>query len=256
MTTRPLSIAVLAVALAAGTVESGAFGGGLRVAAGLALWLSTGAAWTLGLFPRFRHGSIEAGGLALGLALVIGSMGGLVLQLTPAGLQATSWTILYLVVTLVGCVIALVRTPVRRARHAPRRRQARIGDATWLVLAAAISALAAIVAFRPVPQPAFSELSMVPAVTPGVVRLAVANHQHGLQRYRLDASSSTGAHLEAVFRLRPGEKWHEAFSSGEGLTEARLVRLDRSLPDLRVHLDTRTLWSEPLQASSRPRDGG
>jgi uncharacterized membrane protein len=73
-----------------------------------------GYALTTALFPWGSFRLSERILMTSGLSLVVTVLGGLLLNLTPAGLQASSWAIFLSLVTLAALLAALYRQPARR----------------------------------------------------------------------------------------------------------------------------------------------
>lgn len=82
----------------------------LRLLASLPLlFVLPGYALTAACFPRHEFGWAERAASALALSLISAILGGLLLNLTPWGLQASSWVGLTLALTLGGCAVAAWR---------------------------------------------------------------------------------------------------------------------------------------------------
>src|SRR6266852_7191599 len=81
-----------------------------------------GYALMASVFPRRSLGAVECLVFSLGLSLVIVVLGGLVLNWTPFGLRASSWSLLLGSITLGACAVALARRRGLRTCHAERTR--------------------------------------------------------------------------------------------------------------------------------------
>lgn len=189
------------------------------------------------MFSRRAPSFAERLLLSVGLSLAITVLGGLVLHLTPWGLQKYSWVSLLAGITLSGSALALMRrrgqvptAPVRSAPHFS------LSQGLLLLLAAAVVltaiGLAAVGANR---QPTrFTQLWMLPVAGAARdrVRLGVSNMESVQMTYRLElAIGNTTIDEWQIIRLEPGERWETTVAlpsvlPDTAMIDAKLYRLD------------------------------
>ncbi len=241
MRRRPFDlIAVLVVAAAAlALVLSGSSSPVLRTIFALPLvLLLPGYALTAALFPNRTLSIPECSAFSLGLSLAIAAFGGLLLNWTPWGLQATSWAVLLASVTLGASLIALLR---RRGRPAtdPGWPSARLrlhhvlmfGLAAWVAIAAI--AVARVGALRQ-STPGFTQLWILPTGETGqdAVRVGVYSLESSAKQYRLLILASGRVVREwPMIELEPKGTWETtvvlpAWQSEAGTVEAVLSLID------------------------------
>jgi uncharacterized membrane protein len=234
---------VAAVALAAGAMTTmlwaqpapGGLDGALRIFFALPLVLVLpGYALTAALFPGRSLGLAERALFSLGLSLAVAILGGLALHWAPVGLRASSWAVLLGNVTLLGCLVALVRRVRRPAEPAQAGVVFTQTQAVALGLAAVIACGALLVARDGAlnrRDPGFTQLWVLPAETQAgaAVQLGVANQEAGIVRYRLQLQAGDEV-LSAwpSIVLAPNERWQEvvALPRADREVEAVLYRLD------------------------------
>jgi uncharacterized membrane protein len=105
-----LVVGSLAIVAAAVGAASGDSSNALRAGLGLPFVLFLpGYALSAALLPDGRMGLVERLALSLGLSVAVAAIGGLLLNLVPSGLTASSWRFLLLGVTLVASGYAFWR---------------------------------------------------------------------------------------------------------------------------------------------------
>lgn len=189
---------------------------------------------TQALLPRSLIGLPERIVLSVGVSLAVAALGGLVLNLTPWGLERASWSLL-----LVGvCVFFFIIAVVRRAWEVPHVAIGlRVRDGLLLGLALVIGIAALTIARAPAPSPSiegYTNLWVVPSEsTKPAVGFGVSSSEVSTIEYSLEIKVNGQVVSRAPnFTLRPGEKWEatldvSAAGTGSPRVEADLYRLDR-----------------------------
>ena len=118
-----LIVSGLVLLTAAVSILSGGHSNGLHAALSLPFVLFLpGYAFSAALLPDGRTGLAERLALSIGLSIAIAALGGLLLNVLPAGLTAGSWRLLLLGVTLTAAAFAFLRRNARpRFRTGPAR---------------------------------------------------------------------------------------------------------------------------------------
>lgn len=174
----------------------------------------------------------------LGLSLVIVVLAGLVLNLTPIGLQAGSWAVFLGAITLAASVIALVRRQRQNLPASGRFSAWNIGlslpQGLLLGLAALIVCGAfavSIVGAQQQPYPGFTQLWLVPAsgsTQQHTVNVGLSNMESTTMEYRLVVNVNGKVVREwSAIDLNPNGKWDTTFaipssSAGSAKVEADL----------------------------------
>src|SRR5712692_3295196 len=202
-----------------------------------------GYALMASVFPRRSLGAVECLVFSLGLSLVIVVLGGLVLNLTPFGLRASSWSLLLGSITLGACAVALARRRGLRTCHAERTRsisalfrtchaeRMRSISALFgllrikgvgltfrqgLLLGMAVVIICGAIAISNIgaaqqPFPGFTQLWILPAggANPkNAVRLGVSNMESTAMEYSLAVNvDGKVVKLWPSIDLKPSEKW-------------------------------------------------
>ena len=200
-----------------------------------------GYALTAAVFPKRSLGVPERLVLSLGLSLVIVVLGGLLLNLTPFGLRASSWAVLLCGITLSAGAVALVRGQGQSVFATgwfqfgggglTRRQGLMVGLAAVVVCAAV--AVSSISAARQ-PFPGFTQLWILPAGradAKGAVRLGVSNMEATAMEYSLTVNADGKVvKVWPTIDLKPHQKWEARFvlpqigQAGAARVEARLYR--------------------------------
>lgn len=202
----------------------------------LLMFFVPGYALTAALFPRHLLEFQERLLLSLGMSLAITILGGLLLNLTAGGLRAELWTLWLGGVTLVACLIALLRRPRQPMIARPRLNFAIPLDQGVFIVLVALGVIVAmgIATSSALQQKAtsFTQLWILPidGENSGTVRLGVNNMESVTMRYRLKLED--GGHLLREWQpimLAPGEIWETLvdtpYTADKPLT-ATLYRLD------------------------------
>ena len=210
-------------------------------------------------FSHDALGTAERIALSLGLSLLLGVVGGVVLDWTPWGLRAGSWIVLLGGVTIGACLYALAwphadadgdeggASLVARAEHQSfaGSRARLVRDGVLLALAAGIAAGAAWVATdgAQVRREGFSELWLLPLDdSQRTVQVGLRSEELASTEYtvRLVADGTTVLRSDQV-RLEPGGQWEAtvdvAASETVSEVEALVYRADDpTQPYRRAHL--------------------
>jgi hypothetical protein len=205
-----------------------------------------GYTFVTAVLPEHQFGTAERLLLSLGLSLVIVILGGLLLNLTPYGLQARSWSALLSGLMVCACVVAYLRQRRVRAPLAARP-WVSVAPRTWLLwgLAAAIAAGSIVVSSISAQQQeaakGYAVLWMLPAndgagieaAAQQGVRIGVQSMWPVTMTYSVDVSVSGQAIYgwESI-TLKPGERWEARLSvpSSKGTGRERV--------DAVLHLST------------------
>ena len=202
-----------------------------------------GYALMASVFPRRSLGAVECLVFSLGLSLVIVVLGGLVLNWTPFGLRASSWSLLLGSITLGACAVALARRRGLRTCHAERTRSISALFRTYhaermrsisalygllrikgvgltfrqgLLLGMAVVIICGAIAISNIgaaqqPFPGFTQLWILPAggANPkNAVRLGVSNMESTAMEYSLAVNvDGKVVKLWPSIDLKPSEKW-------------------------------------------------
>jgi hypothetical protein len=216
---RTTGLAVTAAATAAAALVTGLGLPWLRVVAGLPLVLVLpGYALSMFVVPRVpsRLSPVLWRGMwTVGLSLAVAVLGGLLLNLTPAGLTRVSWTILLAVVTLIALgAAAWLRTGTER--------RAGTGRPTWVAAGYPVAALAlagtavglAVVSGGWQHSPAFAQLWLVPAGERAT--LGVRSAYPDAQAFHLVLDSGTRPAGAWDFTLTAGQTWQRTVMAPAG----------------------------------------
>ncbi len=244
---------VLLLTIIGSVVATTSFAGGIiRVMFTLLLVLVLpGYALTEALFAKRSMDLPEKLAFYLGLSLAVGVISGLILNLTPWGLQTGSWVILLDGLTVGAACVAMVRRrDVPAMRQISLRLSFRQGILFGLAVAIAGAALA-VASLGVVRQPtqAFTQFWILPveAANENTVELGISNMETVDVNYRVEILVG-GIVLNAwdPVTLQHGEKWVVEYTlpqkqSETELVEAILYRLDS--PD-KIYRRV-TFWSTP-----------
>lgn len=223
--------------------------GGVAVTLGLLGWAGAGATIALGLplalllpgyalsaatLPGSSLGPVERLLFSAGLSLALAALGGLALNLTPAGLGANSWALLLGGLTLAAAEVALRRTaagPTTPPPAPPYRQIALLGLAALL---AAVSLGMAVVGEARPGAASFTQLWLLPSTdarpeTGRGVRLGIASREATSTDYLLTLTVDGEQVYDAEITLLPGARWEATAIlpddvDGPGRLEAILVR--------------------------------
>jgi Protein of unknown function (DUF1616) len=239
---RNTDLAVTAAVTVAAALVTGLIAGGgpgiawLRVLAGVPLVLVLpGYALTAfglpGRSPRGFSPVLWRGLWTVGLSLAVAVLGGLVLNLTPAGLTRVSWAILLAGVTILAlAVTAWLRTRSLRT-SSPRSSSPRSGRGrrptrpTGVAAGYAVAALAlagaatwlAVASGGWQQTPAFAQLWLVPGTTTtGTATLGVRSAYPDARAFRLVLKNGTRQEGAWDFTLTPGQTWRRTIPAPAG----------------------------------------
>lgn len=214
-----------------------------------------GYALAAALFPGGALSAPERLLFTFGGSLATGVLGGLLLNLTPWGLNPASWTVLLAFVTVAAALTALLRREraVTAVDTGSGERRVSVTPLQGALLAAALLVAAGAVGVARVgadqqPNPPFTQLWLLPAPEEGAaaVRLGVQSMEEGPIDYRLQLKQGNTVVREWTgIHLKPGEKWETTLSlpgsSQSGAVKADLFRVD--LPNVPAPYRSVTLQS-------------
>jgi len=171
--------------------------------------------------------------LSLGVSLVVTILGGLILNLTPWGLQSLSWAVWLGGVTLTACLIALLRRPASLRQPGLLRPRFSAGQLAGLTLAGLVLIATAVVTLRAValasdyaaayPAVEVVQLWAVPQTVDGqhALRIGIANHTTEMATYRLRLQQASRVLEEwPIITLPPGEAWNTRLTLPDDLSTA------------------------------------
>ncbi|HEX5415762.1 MAG TPA: DUF1616 domain-containing protein [Chloroflexota bacterium] len=220
-------LAAVALACAAGSLIAPL--GAVRIvfAVPLALFLPGYALTAAAFGPRQPSWSRRLP-LALGVSLACLALGGLLLNYTPGGIQGLPWTILLVVIVLLGCAVAARRrgtsggTPgsVPRSRPSP---------ATAILAAGSLAMAVAAVALAhrtPRAEHAFGYTQLwiaPPKPTDISARIGVTSQQQQTRAYRLVVEvEGRPTPVERSFELAPSQSHLVTIRSGRAASPVRV----------------------------------
>jgi hypothetical protein len=173
-----------------------------------------GYAITAALFPPRSLGVLERLLFSLGLSVSVTALTGLALNLTPWGLQASTWAIALAAIVLLASVIAWRRRQNTAIAAAPidTQFQLRFRDGLFLGLAILVTGAAIGLTRLPVAPngvAGYTSLWIIPA-NPGTndIRLGLNSSELAATRYRLQVSAGDQV-VQAwpELSLKPGGTW-------------------------------------------------
>ncbi|HZU69414.1 MAG TPA: DUF1616 domain-containing protein [Ktedonobacteraceae bacterium] len=201
-----------------------------------------GYALTSALFSQKTLNAIERLVLSLGLSLVCAIVCGLLLNLTPFGLQADSWAVLSGSITLVACAIALIQRfqgGLRADESAPRGLAFTFGQGLLLGLAALIlcgGVVVSTIGAQQQPRPGFTQLWILPGSgvsAKSAVRIGMRNMEQTAMQYRLVVNEDGKIVKQwPLITLASGQNWQvtlalpQAQHTDTSTVEAMLYRVD------------------------------
>ena len=218
----------------------------LRVALGIALALFLpGYAMSQALFPARRLALSETVLLSVGLSFAISILGGLILNLTPLGMNTNSWAILLGGTTLVACLAAsyargqLSEDWIAYENAGKPAPALRLLARQWPVLLSALALTVAAVVFArseanndPVPIVQLWMLRDTTAKTP-TIRIGINNANSQSTGYKLRLQLKSGKVLQdwPTITVPPATGWETHLELGKQAPtdeplEALLYRLD------------------------------
>lgn len=199
------------------------------------------------LFPRHTFGVFEFFLFSLGVSLIMVILSGLVLNATPFGLRASSWSILLAIITLAACTAAFIR---RRRQNItvsgwPVRGKLGLLAHQWMLLSLFTllvcgTIVASIIGALQQAHPGFTQLWMLPVDGTGLehtVQLGVSNKESMALDYSLDVSvNGKVVQKWPSIYLRSNEQWETTLTlpritqathtTGASRIEAMLYRAD------------------------------
>ncbi len=212
----------------------------LRVVIGLLLVLILpGAALTAAIFSGHTLRIEKRILYTIGLSLSTTILSGLILNLTPLGLQDVTWVAILSAVTLIATAVALFRARERLAsKTRPTWPPVRLGlrEVGLFGLGGAVILLAIGLARMPASEQGlqgYSTLYLVPSNdgNPNDVRVGVSSDEFAATTFQLQLKiNGKVVHEWNGLALKPGENWDAVLQlpnqPGTGRVEAVLYRLD------------------------------
>lgn len=201
-----------------------------------------GYALTALLFSRQTSNIVERIVFSLGISLILVILSGLVLNLTPSGLQPDTWAALSGAITLAASIVTLLRQQTQSA-PASQSARSRYGFTfrQGLLLALAVIILGGALAISIIgaerqPYPGFTQLWILPAQganTKNAVLLGVRNMEKTAMGYRLVVNMGSKEIKQwPSLDLQSGENWEATLAIPQTqhaeptMIEAILYRLD------------------------------
>ena len=188
------------------------------------------------------------------MALVVGT--GLLLNLTPPGLDPGVWSGALAAITVAGAVAGMIRrnwnrdsTEIRSGGSGEAESWGRPRPAEIVQILAAVAIVAALLASAravgSLPQSEFTQLWLLEAGAPAAVEVGVLNQEAETVAYSLVLSNGGEVLQRAEFSVSPGSTWEQTIPLGSvqsGEIRADLFRL----PDQSTPYRSTTLWlAEP-----------
>jgi len=197
-----------------------------------------GYALVRAVFTRREIGITERLLFSVGLSLALTILGGVLLNLTPWGLQPVSWAVWLWSLTAAACLAALLLRRPALAVDAASHRWLGVGQRIPQLITAAVLLGAAVVMVR-LPTPfygfeGYTSLSMVPVdgQNRGAVRVEIDSAEFQPAAYRLAIDINGRVVQEwTKIELEPGEQWNNIVSlptppTDEETVNAVLYRVD------------------------------
>jgi uncharacterized membrane protein len=178
-----------------------------------------GYALSVALLGRNRVSSAERFLWSVGLSLALAIVGGVLLSLTPWGLQTTTWVILLLAITGIAGGFALLRRyePLATSLQVPRLRIS-VGDIAFIEFA--LIALVAAIQIARIPAPAasvngYTSLWVLPGdTTTHIVQFGFTSQETQRVNYELVVQvNGKPAQTFPNITLQPGDKWENSFDA-------------------------------------------
>lgn len=173
--------------------------------------------------------------MSLGISLMVTIISGILLDRTPLGLQAVSWSVVLGGITLIAAVIALKKRQAGPAKELPRL-ESRVYAIPVLLFAGAVILTAGAFFFARTTTNSLAHtftvlwLTPVDKSQPNVLQVGVTNMENSTINYRLTVQEG-GKVLEQFpsIQLQPGNTWKSEIklsNAGTGPVTANLYRLD------------------------------
>ncbi len=224
----------------------------------LVLWLP-GHAIVAALFPSWSLWVTERIVLHIAVSLGVTVVGGYLLNLTPWGLHATSWSVLLGTVTLSAVAVALVRHGDQ-----PAETPAAIFERLWrhrtslilLVLTGAGMAAAVIVARNGAlaqPTAGFTQLWIVSTGPAGGENLNIGMRSAETQTLSYDLALLTSDSVVrdwSAIRLQPGQEWSVQIPVPAGVATGQPVAAVLYRQDEPETIYRRVLWWPPAPGAA------
>ncbi|HEU5098938.1 MAG TPA: DUF1616 domain-containing protein [Roseiflexaceae bacterium] len=198
--------------------------------------LVPGYATQAAIFPSRVMSTVERGLFSVGLSLAVTVLGGVLLNLSPWGLQQISWAVLLGAVTLLMCSIALLRRLWYGGGGVSIPEAPSLGHTLLFGLAGAIVIGAIAIARTPVSSQGlqgYTSLWLLPSANGDArsVLLGISSEEFTTRQYRLELHMNQRLlHELSSIELATGEQWEQQVDLPadlpDGVIEAVLYRLD------------------------------
>lgn len=194
-----------------------------------------GYALTNAIFPGLSLRQLERLLIAIGLSLGVIILSGLVLNITPWGLQTSSWLWILSVVTLVASGVAMWRRSQVPAKESTRERfQLPLRQAFLYSLAVMVIGFALKLTLTPQAPSniqGYTSLWISPELEAQADTVLVGIHSQEFSTTHYSLQLSYNGQLNLVWpdiSLAPGVQWQQSISlpAGQGLAEVVLYRAD------------------------------
>jgi uncharacterized membrane protein len=228
--------AIVLLTLTATLVDVSGF---IRGAAALLfVLLLPGWAITAALLPERVFGFWERLAISVGSSIAIAMLTGLLLHLTPWGIQTGVWWSLMAGITLIAGLVALGRLRTRLTIPGVRLNRAQVAQVGLIGLALLVSSLAVIIARQPSPPQGFegyTSLWIFPFRYEGdhAIQVGVSSQEFDDVAYRLELQWNGQVIKEyPPFNLSPGEsmdvilQFEGDFLAAGGAIQAMLYRME------------------------------
>jgi len=193
------------------------------------------------LLPRRSLDRSQQLVLCLGLSFVLDIVAGLLLNVFPGGLRATSWSLLLGLLTLGGVLLALAvrRRTIAIAEPLPEPKWPLTHlQALALELAMVVAALSVVYSASGVlqgPQTTFTQLWLLPADQAQqqcAVQLGVRNFEASVRTYRVEMTiNGTRVHTWSPVVLEPQHSWEQHILLSKPKTSSALAIVVRLYQD-------------------------
>lgn len=230
-----LVVEIFAIVAVAAVLSSAATAAVLPVFALPLVLVVPGYALTVMLFPKHKFGYPELFAYSLGSSLVADILGGLVINATPQGLNASSWILWLGTVTLCSSIIAALRRP---PDFNPGWHLLRLNLSVPQGLMLGLSVIVAVSAImlardRATPSSSFTELWVLPAETVGLgtIQFGVRNLESAQMEYRLDLKVGDEVVYTAPIDLSPSETWARTMVLQTPRNEVRVLLYRSDKPE-------------------------
>jgi uncharacterized membrane protein len=197
--------------------------------------IAPGNALICAIIPGSSLSRLERFLFAIGLSLAVVILSGLVLNITPWGLQSNSWLLLLSVITLVSSVIAMWRRwRIQSKESAPERFYLPPRQVLYFGMAIVVISSALILTLTPRSPnniQGYTSLWILPGpvTQPDTLIVGIHSQEVEITHYSLQITYNGQLKQEwSDISLTPGILWEQSITvpAGQGLMEAVLYRID------------------------------